>query len=1285
MSAENIEDIYELSAVQEGILFHSIHNPDSGMYIVQMECLLLGHLDSAAFERAWQRLVDAYSILRTSFVWENVAQPLQVVQQEITFTLFNRDWTDLSADAQETCIDRYLEEDRRCGFDLAHAPLMRAALFRVDDDAHRFVWTHHHILLDGWSVGLVLNAVLQFYKSEIQDVPSPALPSCPFSSYIDWLNAQDASRARDFWSKRLRGFLKPIQLGVDQVLSVGKTTQGRILEQNISLSQSESMRLTKAANHHGLTLATLAQAAWGLLLSRYSGVDEVVFGSTVSARPTDLAGSETIIGPCINTIPVRLNAKPSLAVMPWLMRLQDELIEAMVHCHANLVDIQQASEIPSGIPLFESVIAVENYPVDLSLRERGGELHVRNVRWFGSTNYPLACLILLKTEITIIIQYDISRFSMDVVSRMLHHYRQLLRGILHRMKGTVGSIEMLTTLERRQLLVNWNATEALLPRENGVHELFEAQAQKKPKAWAVSYGQSVYTYEELNHCANQLANYLQDQGVDVGSLVGVLIDHSFELLIALLGVWKAGGAFLPLDPGHPKERTSFMLSNANVSWVLTKQQLLPQLPQALKNVILLDADWPKISKKSIHDINNKVTPSDLAYVLYTSGSTGTPKGVKVVHRGLLNYIVWCIKNYSVENGAGSLTYTSIAFDLTFTSIFAPLVVGKCVTILRQERGVNALVAALHDRSRSQPFSLVKLTPSHIKLLGECCVSGYLEHSTLVFVVGGEALNAEHITIIRDVAPGAAIFNEYGPTETVIGCCVYQVPETFHHEDPILIGRPIDNTQLYILDKYQSPLPIGVPGELCIGGEGLALGYLNRPDLTAERFISHPFDRTPGTRLYRTGDKARYLPDGNIEYLGRLDQQIKIRGFRIETAEIQVVLESHPSVDQSVVIVRKNTAEETELVVCWVPLHTAEVPSSRELYRFLQHKLPEPMVPNFFTKFQSFPLTSNGKIDLEQLAKTTAELARIETNYVAPKTPVEKVLVEIWKNILCLECIGVQDDFFELGGHSLSALRILSQTRARFAVDLTLEQFFEARTIETLGSLVKLGQLAEVDTSIPRRQSFQKEVIPASFFQQRLWLLNQLNPDSPVYNINNAVQIEGPINVPLLEQSLKQVVVRHEILRTTFAISQGQVVQLIASVSDTTILVKQLPLVGLSMAARRLEAKEKVVQCAREAFDLEKYPLLRVILLSIHAHEHILLISMHHIISDGWSRNLLVNEIIAHYEGRLSGGQVLMPKLPIQYADFSVWQRARVEGSTGTRADGLLEEAASGSDTIEAPC
>lgn len=1261
MTADNIEEIFELSALQQGILFHSVHDPHSGVYVVQMECSLDGPLESASFARAWQRLVDAYTMLRTSFVWENVARPLQVVQTRVAFKLLQHDLTSLSADDQEAGIHRYIEEDRRRGFNLAHAPLMRAALFRVGAGAYRFVWTHHHILLDGWSVGLVLKAVLQLYGAELQGAPSPVLPSLPFSAYVDWLDQQDASRAKAFWRGRLRGFARPTRLGVAQA----SAAHGRVGEHRICLSELETAELTAAARLHRLTLATVVQAAWGLLLSRYSGEDEVVFGSTVSTRPPDRQGFESLVGPCINTLPVRLAVEPSLGVVPWLTALRNELVEAMPHCHADLMDIQRSSEIPRDAPLFESIIAVENYPADRSLRRQGSGLDVHAVRWIGSTNYPLAVMILPEAEITVVLQYDESRFAGDAVMRMLVHYRELLRGISRGMEGAVGSLPMLTEAERRQMLVDWNATGAPLPHEAGINELFEAQVRGQPKAVAVVDGQAEHTYEELNHRANQLARYLQERGIGVGSLVGIFSDRCFDLLIALLGVWKAGAACVPLDPSHPKERTAFMLSDANVSWVLTGQRVFSQLPRALTGVIRLDTDWPLISRESADDLARTVMPEGLAYVLYTSGSTGTPKGVMVPHRGLLNYLAWCVRAYSVEQGRGAPVHTSIAFDLTLTAILAPLVAGKGATLLPEDRGVGALAAALHKGSRSQAFSLVKLTPSHIRLLGVEGVPGSLKHGTRAFVVGGEELNADHVAALHSVAPGAAIFNEYGPTETVVGCCVYQVPENWSGAGPIPIGRPIDNTQLYILDRHWSPVPIGVAGELWIGGTGLAHGYLGRPDLTAERFVPNPFDGERGGCLYRTGDRARYLPDGNIEFLGRRDRQLKIRGFRIEPAEIEEALGSHPAVREAAVVVRKGADGETELVACWAPRCAGEEPAAAELRRFLLRKLPESMVPAFFAAFERLPLTSNGKIDRAALAVTPAAVPDMSSGYVAPRTPVEEGLAGIWCEVLGLTRVGIHDDFFELGGHSLSVLRVRSRVRTRFDVELSLERLFEARTIATLGGIVESARQrpADLEESIPRRPGGQ-DASPASFFQQRLWLLDQLYPGSPVYNVNAAVRIEGPLDVPILEQSLKQVILRHEILRTAFAMREGRIVQLIAPASGVSLKVKQRPLTGPSTVVRRKQAQAQLAQWAQEPFDLATSPLLRVCLLSIDEREHMLLLSMHHIVSDGWSRNVLVREVAAFYQAGLSGAQASLPELLVQYADFSIWQRARAEGVAG---------------------
>jgi amino acid adenylation domain-containing protein len=611
----------------------------------------------------------------------------------------------------------------------------------------------------------------------------------------------------------------------------------------------------------------------------------------------------------------------------------------------------------------------------------------------------------------------------------------------------------LTEAERHQLLFEWNDTQADYPKDTCIHQLFEAQVERTPDAVAVVFEGQQLTYKQLNCRANQLAHYLQKLGVGPEVLIGICMERSLDMIVGLLGILKAGGAYVPLDPTYPLERLAFMLEDAQVSVLLTQERLLDKLPTYWAQVICLDVGWDVIVQECEENLISETTPDNLVYVIYTSGSTGKPKGVQILHRGLVNYLTWCISAYAVELGVGTLVHSSIAFDLTITALFSPLLVGRRVELLPDDFNIEGLGEVLRKRYN---LSLVKITPAHLLLLSQQLSPSEAAGKTRALIIGGENLLAESITFWQDFAPETMLINEYGPTETVVGCCTYQVTNGEQRVGSIPIGRPIANTQLYILNEHLQPVPIGVAGELYIGGVGVARGYLNRPELTAEKFIPNPFSNEPRSRLYKTGDLAHYLPDGNIEFLGRIDHQVKIRGFRIELGEIEAVLAQHPAVKQSVVLAKEDIPGDKRLVA-YVNLYQGQTTGTKELHSFLKSRLPHYMMPSTFVLLDALPLTPNGKVDRHALPTPDYNRTNWEETFVAPRTPTEQLIADIWAKVLGLERISVKDNFLELGGHSLLATQIIAQMQDVFQLELSFNTFFQNLTIASLSSIVTRKQ------------------------------------------------------------------------------------------------------------------------------------------------------------------------------------------------------------------------------------
>jgi amino acid adenylation domain-containing protein len=1055
-----IEDLYPLSPTQQGMLFHSLESPNSGMYFNQVCYEFDATLNIQALEQSWQKMLDRHSILRTAFVWEDLEEPLQVVCRNLKLPVRQEDWRKMADPEQAQRLESFLLADRLRGFNLSEAPLMRLTVIRVADDRFNFIWSHHHLLLDGWSVPSLLKELFDTYTALYQGKELELPPAPSYAEYIDWLGRRDLSEAESFWRQTLKGFTAPTRIGVDSPHADAAMRTTDYDDLGIRLSEAETDRLQAMSRQHRLTLNTIVQGAWALLLSRYSGDDDIVFGTTFSGRPLDLPGAETMIGLFINLLPVRAQVNAEEFLLPWLGKLQDLLVEMQKFQFSPLIRIQEWSEAPRRMPLFELILGFENSPVVNRGRGRYMDNPLLGLRTIERTNYPLSLKAFPGPELGFEILYDCGRFARETIAGLLDHLRTLLESMATNPDQRLGEISLLNPAERHQLLAQWNDTRADYPRSESVVTLFEAQARNSPDALAVEFQGQQVSFAELNARANQLAHYLIENGVGPEMKTGICMERSIEMLVGIFGVLKAGGAFVPLDPTYPAERLNYILADTAAGVVLSQQRLVKNMPESGARVICLDEGWDEVAGRSRENPYRAVEPEHLAYIIYTSGSTGLPKGVMVTHQGFANYVLWSIRAYALEAGQGAPVHSPLTFDLTITSVFPPLAAGKTVLLIADDQGVEGLSSIL---KKGSDFSLLKITPSHLEVLSQLLRDEDLEGVARRIIIGGEALLAESLAFWKSRAPGTRLINEYGPTETVVGCCVYEVRDDDPASGAIPIGRPIANTQLYLLDSRMQPVPVGVGGELLIGGDGLARGYLNRPETTAEKFVPNPFASEPGARLYKTGDIARYLPDSNIEFLGRTDDQVKVRGFRIELGEIEAALSGHPSVRECAVVVREASGGDKQLVG-YAAVDASENLTSRELRTYLLAKLPEYMAPTTFILLEALPLTANGKIDRKNLP-SSGEESRSEgqADYLAPRDAVEQQLAEIWENLLEIRHIGVRSSFFDLGGHSLTAVRLLAQIQKRFGQELPLNSLMRASTIEAMAGLIR-DQVGSLDWS-----------------------------------------------------------------------------------------------------------------------------------------------------------------------------------------------------------------------------
>lgn len=1042
MSNSNIESIYPLSPLQEGMLFHHLLNPEATAYFEQLSCTLRGDLDVAAFKRAWTRVIERHAVLRTFFTWEQRDKPLQVVLARMPLPFEQHDWRGLSENEQEERFTTLLRMDRERGFNLATAPLLRLHLAQLDHNRHRFLWSFHHILLDGWSMPLLFKEIFDFYRAyrngEELNVENPR----PYRDYIAWLRRQDPAKTENFWRGTLKGFTVPTPLTVDRPSSkVGYS------ELKVRLSETITASLNNLAQRSELTLNLLVQGAWAILLSRYSGERDVLFGATSSGRPVELNGVDSMVGLFINTLPSRVQIAPDCMLIPWLRKLQEHQLDVRQHEYTPLVEVQGWSEVPRGQSLFESLFVFENYPISSAVKQGPGGLAVEDVNVSESTNYPLIAVAAPGPELLVKIGYQHNCFDEQTVQRMLGHFQNLLEQIATRPEQRVDELQLLSDAEREQILVDWNATRTSYDRDSCIHQLFEAQVERTPDAVALSFQDRQLTYRELNARANQLARHLRRFGVGPETLVAICMEHSAEMVVAVLGVLKAGGAYLPLDHAYPNERLSFMLDDSRALVLLTQQQLLADLPENKAVTLCIDRDWDLINNESSENPSNITTARNLAYVIYTSGSTGRPKGVMIEHRGVINLAAAQIRGFEIQPASRVLQFASFSFDASVSEIFTTLLAGA--TLVLETRKALMPGPEFAELLRSRGVTVVTLPPSILAALPSEALP-----DLRTIVTAGEACSKELVTRWQ---PGRKFINAYGPTESTVCATMNSCVDADQNPS---IGRPIDNVRVYLLDEQMQPVPIGVSGELHIAYDGLARGYINRPELSAEKFIPNPFGSGAGERLYKTGDRARYLPDGQIDFLGRIDNQVKVRGYRIEPGEIEQVFKQHPAVMNIAVIVREDTPGDKRLVA-YLVAQDGKVLDTSELRSFGKEKLPQYMMPFAFVVLPALPLTPNGKVDRKALPAPEKSDVKTDAPYLPPQTELERIVTDIWQHVLRIEHVGLNDNFFDLGGHSLLMIQVQGKLRAALQRSITITDLFKYPNVRDL-----VAYLSDKETTSP---------------------------------------------------------------------------------------------------------------------------------------------------------------------------------------------------------------------------
>jgi aspartate racemase len=1100
-----------LSFAQERLWFLDQWEPGNPGYNIPFAVRLGGLLNLAALEQSFEEILRRHQVLRATFASVG-GQSLQSISLEPN-VLSVVGLQNVPETKREVKVQQLVREEAQRPFDLARGPLLRARLLQLGEEEHVLLLTMHHIISDGWSMGVLLRELSVLYKAFSTGQPSP-LPEIPvqYADYAawqrDWLQGEVLEAQLAYWKQQLDAANPVLDLPTDRPRPAVETHCGA--RQTFDLPQSLYLALRALSRQEDVTLFMTLLAAFKTLLYRYTGQEDIAVGSPIANRTQ--SEIEGLIGFFVNTLVLRTGLSGNPAFRELLERVREVALGAYAHQDMpfeKLVEELQPERDLSHHPLFQVMFIFQNTPRQ-TLELPGlvvDHLEVDN----GTAKFDLTLSMVEDAEgLKGTFEYNTDLFDEATVTRMADHFQVLLEGVVADPDQRLSGLPLLTDVERHQLLVEWNETQAEYPEDKCIHELFEAQVEQTPEATAVIFEEERLTYQKLNCRANQLAHHLRGLGVGPEVLVGICLERSLEMVIGLLGILKAGGAYVPLDPAYPKERLASMLEDAEVPVLLTQARLAPELPDHGAKIVSLDTDWTIIARESDQAPVSRTTADNLAYVIYTSGSTGKPKGVQILHRAVVNFLTSMRRQPGLTDQDALLSVTTLSFDIAVLELFLPLSVGARTVVVSREVAVDG--DQLAEKLASSGANVMQATPATWRILLE---AGWGGSEQLRILCGGEALPRELADSLLE--RGASLWNLYGPTETTIWSTVHKIRAG---NGPLSVGRPIANTQVYILDDDLQPLPVGVPGQLYIGGDGLARGYHNRPELTREKFIPEPF-KGPGVRIYSTGDMARYLPDGNIELLGRIDHQVKIRGFRIELGEIEATLSQHPDVRQTVVIVREDTPSEKRLVAYVVP-RPGRSPTVGDLRTFLGAKLPEYMVPSVFVMLEALPLTPNGKVNRRALPAPDTKRPELEKAFVTPRDTLELQLVKIWEEILGVQAIGVRDNFFELGGHSLLSVRLLARIKEELGAELPLATLFQAPTVEQLADVLRESQIgwqAPRSSLVAIQPGGSKPpffCVPGNLgnvFVDLGGFAQHLGPDQPFYGLQDGIQ--NPIRIEAL--------------------------------------------------------------------------------------------------------------------------------------------------------------------------
>ncbi len=1243
-------DNLKLSYAQERLWFlDKFEGGKSTTYHLSAVLTLEGELNREAFNRALKTIVNRHEALRTNFI-ERDRETLQIIREADRFRV-------VEIESNESRIDKEIKEILSQPFNLESDMLFKAVLFVINSDKHYLLVNMHHIISDGWSIGVLVKEFTALYSAYSSNQPNPLPPlEIQYADYAVWqkeyLQGELLDVKLNYWRETL-GAVEPLALPTTYPRPAIQSNRGNLIKFNID--KEVTKKLNDLSKKYDVTLFMTLLSSFGLLLHRYSGQEEFVIGSPIANR--NRAEIEPLIGFFVNTLPLKQKFSSDMSFNTLLQQIKEYTLSAYEYQDVPFEKIVDSVDIPrdtSRSPLFQVMFALQNNPDSMVLEL--DKLKIESVELENTTSkFDLTMDI---TEVDEILQcsleYATDLFSQEYIKSMIEHFKVLLKAIVKDDTQSISKYPLLTKQEEQQLLVEYNNTKVEYPKDKTIHQLFEEQVELNPNSIAVVYKDNELTYQELNTKSNQLAHYLIAQGVEPDTLVAICVDRSLDMIVGLLAILKAGGAYVPIDPTYPKDRVKHMLDDSNAKLLLTQADLEESLPVTNSKTIAIDR--LDTTKEKSTNPKTEVTSNNLAYVIYTSGSTGLPKGVMVEHRGVINLVEWHKDKFKISQNSNATQVASMAFDASVWEIFPYLLNSAKLVILPKTviLNIELFLKELLTKEITHAFVPTALAQQFLE-------KEDLDRLNLKYIfVGGEKLDSfKH-------NKKYLVSNNYGPTEcTVVSLsCIL---ESNSSTPPI--GRPINNTQLYILDEEQNLVPKGVVGELYIAGDGLARGYLNQPELTKEKFIENPFNK--GTRLYKTGDLVRYLEDGNIEYISRVDDQVQIRGFRVELGEIEEQLLKIEAIKESVVLVKEDKNRNRSLVAYITTKDNQEIDS--DIKNRLSHYLPEYMIPVAYKTIDSMPLTPNGKVDKRALAKLEVNIEST-TEYIAPRDEIEEKLAKIFQEVLNIERVGIYDNFFELGGHSLLATQLVSRVRSELGVELPLKELFAMPTVEALSIYIQNYGKESSLNKIPLQQD--RDNLKLSYAQERLWFLDKFEGgNSTTYHIPAVLKLEGKLNKKALNSALRTIVNRHEALRTNFIEKDNQTLQIIREADRFRVE---------EIKSKEDSIEAEIKEILSQPFNLESDMLFKAVLFTINSDKYYLLVNMHHIISDGWSIGVLVKEFIALYNAYSHNRENPLPPLEIQYADYAVWQKEYLRGEVLDEKLNYWKERLQGIESLALP-